>query len=207
MHPLVKILYFILILSLMSFLSSQWLHLLLVVVCVSAISLQLRNFLRMIMRMRWLFISILIIYGIGTPGELIPYIPLSFAPTFDGLQLGFLHIEKITIALAALNILFITESKQDLILGIYMLLSPLKYFGLNIKKFAIRLFLTLEYVEEFSTQNRNQFSLNQFDYLYLSNDGFQGDKVVIFNKLPFLLLDKVLIMLFLLITIALLVLG
>ncbi len=207
MHPFVKILYFILILSLMSFLSGQWLHLLLLAVCVFAMSRQLRSFVRIIMRMRWLFISILIIYGFGTPGELIPYIPLGFAPTFEGLQLGLLHIEKITIALATLNILFITDSKQELILGLYMLLSPLKYLGLNIKKFAIRLFLTLEYVEDFATQNRNQFNLNQFDHFYLSVDGLKGDKVVVFNKLPFQWLDKVLIVVFMMTIITLLVLG
>ena len=102
----------------MSFLSDTLLHLLFIVVCVFAMSLQLRSFVRVVMRMRWLFISILIIYGFGTPGELIPPFPLDLAPTFDGLQLGLLHIEKITIALATLHILFITGSNQDLILGL-----------------------------------------------------------------------------------------
>jgi len=207
MHPLVKILYFVLILSLMSFLSNLLLHLLFIVVCVFAMSLQLRSFVRVVMRMRWLFISILIIYGFGTPGELIPHIPLDFSPTFDGLQLGLLHIEKITIALATLNILFITGSKQALILGLYMLLSPLKYVGLNIEKFAVRLFLTLEYVEDFATQRHKPFNLNQFDHLYLSVDGLSTEKMVIFNKTPFNPLDKVLIVIFMMTVLILLVLG
>ncbi|MDP3678328.1 MAG: CbiQ family ECF transporter T component [Methylotenera sp.] len=207
MHPLVKILYFVLILSLMSFLSNLLLHLLFIVVCVFAMSLQLRSFVRVVMRMRWLFISILIIYGFGTPGELIPHIPLDFALTFDGLQLGLLHIEKITIALATLNILFITGSKQSLILGLYMLLSPLKYVGLNIERFAVRLFLTLEYVEDFATQRHKLFNLSQFDHLYLSVDGLSTEKMVIFNKTPFNPLDKVLIVIFMMTVLILLVLG
>jgi len=207
MHPFVKILYFILTLSLMSFLSNLQLHLLFIVVCVVAMSLQLRSFVRVVMRMRWLFISILIIYGYGTPGEFIPHFPLDFAPTFDGLQLGLLHIEKITIALATLHILFLTGSKQDLILGLYMLLSPLKYVGLNIKKFAVRLFLTLEYVEDFATQRHKPFNLNHFDHLYLSVDELSTEKIVVFNQIPFNLLDKILIVILMMTVLICLVLG
>lgn len=191
----------------MSFLSDTLLHLLFIVVCVFAMSLQLRSFVRVVMRMRWLFISILIIYGFGTPGELIPPFPLDLAPTFDGLQLGLLHIEKITIALATLHILFITGSKQDLILGLYLLLSPLKYIGLNIEKFTVRLFLTLEYVEGFATQRHQSFSLNHFDHLYLSADELSNEKMVIFNHTLFNRLDKVLIVIFIMTVLICLVLG
>ena len=207
MHPIIKILSFILTLLLMNFLSNSLLHLLFLGVCMVAMSLQIRSFTRVVMRMRWLFISILVIYGLGTPGELIPYIPLDFAPTFDGLQLGLLHIERITIALATLNILFITGSKQDLILGLYILLSPLKYVGLNIEKFAVRLFLTLEYVEDFATQRDKPFDLNHFDHLYLSADDVSSDKIVVFNQMPFSILDKVLIVIFMMIASICLVLG
>lgn len=191
----------------MSLLSDSLLHLLFIGVCMVAMSLQPRSFVRVVMRMRWLFISILIIYGFGTPGELVPHIPLDFAPTFDGLQLGLLHIEKITIALATLHILFITGSKQDLILGLYMLLNPLKYVGLNIEKFAVRLFLTLEYVEDFATQRHKPFNLNHFDHLYLSVDDASNEKRVVFNQIPFNLLDKVFIVIFMIIVTIFLVLG
>ncbi|MDO9050205.1 MAG: CbiQ family ECF transporter T component [Methylotenera sp.] len=207
MHPIIKILSFILTLLLMNFLSNSLLHLLFIGVCMIAMSLQMRSFTRVVMRMRWLFISILVIYGLGTPGELIPHIPLDFAPTFDGLQLGLLHIERITIALATLNILFITGSKQDIILGLYILLSPLKYVGLNIEKFAVRLFLTLEYVEDFATQRHKPFDLNNFDHLYLSTDDVSSEKIVVFNQMPFRLLDKVLIVIFMIIASICLVLG
>lgn len=207
MHPIIKILSFILTLLLMNLLSNLLLHLLFLGVCMVAMRLQIRSFTRVVMRMRWLFISILVIYGLGTPGELIPHIPLDFAPTFDGLQLGLLHIERITIALATLNILFITGSKQDLILGLYILLSPLKYVGLNIEKFAVRLFLTLEYVEDFATQRHKPFGLNHFDHLYLSADDVSSDKIVVFNQIPFSILDKVLIVIFMMIASICLVLG
>lgn len=185
MHPFVKILYFVLILILMSFLSNQLLSLLLILICTLAASLQLHSFLRVIIRMRWLFLSIVIIYAFGTPGELVPYLAIDWAPTFEGLESGMLQIAKLLIALAALNILFVTSTRQQLIVGLYMALSPFRYLGLDIKKFAVRLFLTLEYVEVFSAQKGQEFSFKHFDDIYLTMADEPIEKVVVFEELFF----------------------
>ena len=141
--------------------------------------------------MRWLFLSILVIYAFGTPGELIPRFPVNFAPTFEGVQLGLLQIEKLLIALAALSILLASSSKEQLMLGLYMLLRPLKYLGLNIEKFAARLLLTLNYVEELASQNNSKFSFKQLDEIHASVESLPREGIVYFRKLPFKLIDKV----------------
>lgn len=196
MHPFVKILYFAFILILISFLSDQLLGLLLILICTIAASLQLQGFIRVIARMRWLFLSIVIIYAFGTPGELVPYVAVDFAPTFEGLELGLLQVAKLLIALAALNILFVTSTRQQLIVGIYMVLSPLTYLGLDVKKFAVRLFLTLEYVEIFSVQKGRKFGFNYFDDIYLTMSDESIQKVVVFEELFFDGKDKLLIIIF-----------
>ena len=193
MHPFVKILYFVLILFLMSFMSNQLLYILALIISVFAAGLQLRNFLRIIKRMRWLFFSILIIYAFATPGQLIPDIPVNFAPTFEGIQQGLLQVVKLLIALAALTLLFVGSSKEQLILGMYMLLKPLKHLGLNVEKFAVRLFLTLDYVEDFAVQNQHKFTFSHFDTIYLAAEDLPVNKTVTFTPIPFKKIDKLMI--------------
>lgn len=193
MHPFIKILYFILILLLISVASNQILFLLLTFLCIIVFSFQFRSFLRTIRRMRWLFLSILIIYAFGTPGELIPQFPVNLAPTFEGVQLGLLQIEKLLIALAALSILLTSSPKEQLMLGLYMLFRPLKFLGLNIEKFSARLLLTLNYVEELASQNNSKFSFKQLDEIHASIESLPQEGTVYFQKLPFKLTDKVMI--------------
>lgn len=195
MHPFVKILCFILILLLMSVLSHQLLFLLFTLLCIVAVKLQFKHFLRTVRRMRWLFISILIIYAFGTPGELIPQFPVNIAPSFEGVQLGLLQIERLVIALAALSLLFTTSSKEQLMLGLYMLLKPFKYFGFNVEKFSVRLLLTLDYVEDFAAKDFGKLSFKQFDDIALSAEAVPSKSRVNFQKIPFNRVDRAMIVL------------
>jgi len=193
MHPFIKILYFILILLLISVASNQIIFLLLIFLCIIVFSFHFKSFLRTVRRMRWLFLSILIIYAFGTPGELIPQFPVNFAPTFEGVQLGLLQIEKLLIALAALSILLTSSPKEQLMLGLYMLFRPFRFLGLNTEKFAARLLLTLNYVEELASQNNRKFSFKQLDEIHASVESLPREGIVYFQKLPFKLIDKVMI--------------
>jgi len=207
MHPFVKILTFILILLLMNFLSNPFLWLLCLLVCAFAARIELKKFLRVITRMRWLFISIFIIYAFGTPGEYIPQFPVSFAPTFEGCNLGVLQIAKLLIALAALNILFASSSVESLMAGLYMLLSPLKFLGLNVERFTARLLLTLDYVEEMAVENNHKLSFHQLDEIYLAADNLQPEKVIVLQLAPFKRLDKLMIVIFVVSTLVLITLS
>lgn len=202
MHPFVKILCFIMLLLLSNVLSKQMIFLLCILLIVFALKLDLDKFLRVVKRMRWLFLSIFVIYAFGTPGEYLEYFPNNYAPTFEGISLAVLQITKLLIALASLSIIFSTSSKEDLMLGLYMLLSPLKMLGLNVQRFSARLLLTLEYVEALAEKGDFKSSLNMLDQwhepkqheskCHASKASFQEHKVIVMQFPVFNFMDKLL---------------
>lgn len=193
MHPFVKILFFILILLLMNFLSIQFVWLLCLSVCAFAAWLNFRNFLRLVKRMRWLFISIFFIYAFDTPGEYIREFPASFQPTFEGCSLGLLQIAKLLIAVASLSMLFSTSSKEHLISGLYMLFSPLKWLGFNVARFSARLLLTLDYVEDLAVEKKIKFSFKLLDDIHVSSENLQDNKAIVLQQPHFKIADKLII--------------
>ena len=178
MHPFVKILCFVLILLLTNTLRDQWLIALCAGLCLMAVWSNKRNFLRVVRRMRWLFISLLIIYAFTTPGEYIPELLAYASPTYEGCVLGLLQITKLLIALASLSLLFASSSKQDLIAGLYMLLTPLKLFGLNVEHFSARLMLTLDYVEEFAVDTNHKMTFNRLDAIHMTVNEMPAPQVI-----------------------------
>jgi energy-coupling factor transport system permease protein len=199
MHPLVKILYFMLVLLLTSMASGTGLFLLLMLFCLIFISIKNKSFLHAVRRMRWLFVSLMIIYAFGTPGELIPLFPVNFSPSYEGLLLGWLQIEKLMIALATLSLLLASSSRQQLLLGMYLLLKPLEFIGLNVERFAARLMLTLDYVEELAIND--SYSFNQLDEIHASVASLPAQGSVWFKNLPFNLIDKLLLLLLVLLSV------
>lgn len=193
MHPFVKILYFILVLVLISMVNKQWLFLFVFSMCLIVFIFRIKSFLGTLRRMRWLFLSIWVLYAFGTPGELIPQFPVNFAPSYEGMELGVQQIEKLMVALAALSILLTNSSKEQLMLGLYMLLKPLEYLGLNIERFAARLLLTLNYVEDMASEDNNKFSFKQLDDIHAGVESLPAEGVVYFQKVPFKSIDKVML--------------
>lgn len=190
MHPLVKILCFLMLLLLISTASSILLFCALVLAIIVIYYLRIDAFPHMVRRMRWLFLSIFIIYAFGTPGELLPQFPVSYAPTFEGINLGWQQIEKLLLALAALALLVTRTSKEHLMLGLYMLLRPLKIAGLNVERFAARLMLTLNYVEELAAEDKSGFSFSKLSQMDDMADTARQSNVITFHDMEFRLLDK-----------------
>jgi len=197
MHPLIKILCFILVLLLMSMVNNTMLFFMMLIFFIMLFSLKIQTFLHAVRRMRWLFLSIFMIYAFGTPGELIPNFPVNFAPTFEGLQFGLVQIEKLLIALAALSLLLTSSPREQMMLGLYMLLSPLNLVGLNVERFAARLMLTLDYVEELAAKDNSSFSFKHLDQIDEYIKYLPQTNVVTFQKLPFSLIDKLMMILLL----------
>lgn len=193
MHPFVKILSFIFILLLMNFLGNQLVWLLCLFVCVIAARLHFEMFVRVVQRMRWLFISIGIIYAFGTPGEYIQYFPANFSPTFEGVALGFLQIAKLLTAVASLSMLFASSSKEHLMAGLYILLSPLNYIGFNVQRFTARLLLTLDYVDELAVKKDLKTNFYRLDELPLATDDLPTEKLIFLQQHAFKLSDKLMI--------------
>lgn len=204
MHPIIKILYFLLTLLLVSFLSNSLIWLLCILLVTCAAKLNFEKFLRVVKRTKWLFISILIIYAFSTPGEYIQGFSTGFAPTYEGLNLGFLQVAKLLIALAALNILFATSTIENLMAGLYTLLSPLQLLGFNVERFTARLMLTLDYVEDLLVKNNYKFNFHQLDDIYTTPEDTCTEKEIVLVLPPFKLMDKLLLVVFIGIVIGLL---
>lgn len=107
----------------------------------------LAQFLRYLRRTRWLLLTLLAIYAYTLPGENISTVLGSFSPSVQGLQYGILRLVRMVLLLAALSILMRSIPRDDLLLGIYRMLSPLQWFGVDAERIAVRLWLTLHYAE------------------------------------------------------------
>jgi len=196
MHPLVKILWFLLLLSLVQLIKTPYLWVLCGTVCVLAVFYSKQYFMRIIKRMKWFFISMLIIYAFITPGELLPQFPIQIAPTYEGLNLGLVQISKLLMTLALLSILFSSTTKEAMMYGLYLLLKPLNTIGIQSERFILRLILTLDYVEKFSSQKQS-FNLSQLDQLLLDNEtNMQESGVVELVPISFKTFDKYLLAIF-----------
>lgn len=132
---------------------TQWMHSLALLV-LSVLMLLLvfyfkaYDFFRLIRRTRYLLVSLLLIYGFATPGDEIYPMAGSFSPSLQGLQLGSEQAWRLLLLLAGLALLSRTTSRDSLLSGLYILMMPLKLFGLNIEKIALRIWLTLHYAEQ-----------------------------------------------------------
>lgn len=102
---------------------------------------------RLLRRTRWLMAVLLLTYAYSLPG--IPLWPsLGWAsPGVEGLQQGALRIGRLVLMLAGLAVLLAYTSRPRLIYGLYALARPLAWLGFDRRAFAVRLGLTLDYVE------------------------------------------------------------
>ena len=170
MHPFVKIACFFFLLLLLQYLSASSIAVLCGLICLLAAVLNLPHFSQLIKRMRWLFLSLLLVYAYATPGEYLAFLPLNVAPSFEGLHLGLMQIAKLLIAVASLSALFASTNKSQLMAGLWTLLSPLRLVGLNVERFTVRMLLTLHYVEQMAVQPKLKLDFSQLDKLALAPD-------------------------------------
>lgn len=102
---------------------------------------------RLLRRTRWLMAVLLLAYAYTLPGT--PLWPsLEWAsPTLEGLRHGGLRVTRLALMLAGLAVLLASTSRPRLIYALYGLARPLAWFGFDRRAFAVRLGLTLDYVE------------------------------------------------------------
>jgi len=108
------------------------------------IRLQLLQLLR---RTRWLLAVLLLTYAYTLPGAAL-WPTLAWAsPSIDGVQQGTLRAGRLVLMLAGLAMLLAYTTRPRLIYGLYVLAWPLTWLGFDRRAFAVRLGLTLDYVE------------------------------------------------------------
>ena len=198
MHPFVKIACFFFLLLLLQYLSASSIAVLCGLICLLAAVLNLPHFSQLIKRMRWLFVSLLLVYAYATPGEYLAFLPLNVAPSYEGLRMGLMQIAKLLIAVASLSALFASASKSQLMAGLWTLLSPLRLVGLNVERFTVRMLLTLHYVEQIAVQPKLKLDFSQLDKLALAPDEPGATLPLILAQPAFSWFDKAMLSLMLL---------
>lgn len=103
---------------------------------------------RMLLRSRWLLLTLLLIFSFTTPGEYVRGWSTAIAPTYEGVIMGLLQAGRLIVMLAGLALLLGSTGREALMSGIYLLLQPLQVLGISPARFAARLWLTLHYVEQ-----------------------------------------------------------
>ena len=102
---------------------------------------------RLLYRTRWLMAILLLTYAYSLPGESI-WPSLDWAsPSRAGLLYGGWRVARLVLMLVGLSVLLAYTSRPRLIFGLYVLAAPLSWLGFDRRAFAVRLGLTLDYVE------------------------------------------------------------
>ena len=121
---------------------------------------------KLIFRLKFFLIVTFFLYVFNTPGEYIflwPYL----SPSYEGLLLGSTQIMRLINSVAIITIMISLMSYQTLIETFYLIFKPLKRFGIDAKRFAVRLYLTMEYVKTFQSKRKLRLNLNNLSSLLL----------------------------------------
>lgn len=105
----------------------------------------LARLLQMILRLRWLLLAILLVYGWWTPGnELFPFMG-AWSPTSEGVFTGLLRIFSLLLIVAAVHLLLQLTSRSELLPAIMQAIRPVTTETAR-TRLAVRILLTLEAV-------------------------------------------------------------
>lgn len=154
MHPVIRIVNLVLLGIIMSFSSFSVLLVaggIVFFLYLLTPQYHLKSMWKLLRRLRWIFLSMSIIYFWFTPGD--PLILFSgllalsqWMPTVEGVVLGLLHITGLVILIASVNLLLQTTSREQLLSAILWLTHPLNMVGISHERFAVRMTLVLETV-------------------------------------------------------------
>ncbi len=99
---------------------------------------------RLLVRARWLLLSLMVLFIFLTPGEYLPGVPGSLGMTHEGLLAAGEHCGRLIAMLASLALLHECIGTQGLLAGLYCLMGPCKWRRMTV----VRLMLVLECAEQ-----------------------------------------------------------
>jgi energy-coupling factor transporter transmembrane protein EcfT len=155
------LLFFVLAISVNFFKLKFLLVLFLLLFAVLVISKNHASFLKIMIRFKWFFLFMLLIYSFNTPGEHVAGWLFSISPSYEGVTAATVQALRVLLMLAGLSLILALNSRQQLISGFYFIFSPLQYLGLKVERFAARLWLTLHYVEIQTESRKKQSFISQ----------------------------------------------
>lgn len=149
MHPVIRILCLLVVAGFLA--RCDWAEIGLVLALLAAVAALIRfrrwsPLLVVLRRLRFLWLSIIIAYGWFTPGQ--PLLPDAgaWSPTFQGLQAAGVRVAALAVLVLAVQLLMAVSSRAELVAGLRWWSRPLRLFGLDPARLALRLVLALETV-------------------------------------------------------------
>jgi len=127
----------------------------------------IREFFGLLKRVRYILLVMLLVYAYNTPGEYVAGWMFSLAPTYEGVHAGIEQALRLALIMAALAWLLTATDREQMIAGLYWLVKPFSFLGVQPERFAVRLWLTLHYVEhhESSADSSSIRQLLQIEHL------------------------------------------
>ncbi|WP_217126149.1 hypothetical protein [Hydrogenophilus thiooxidans] len=110
----------------------------------AAIAIDRARFVRLLSRIRWLLLSIVILFGWMTPGTAIAPFAVALMPTYEGMELALLHALRLLALVAWLIFWFAWLPIPEQPTALYRAFFPLVWFGVPLERFAVRLALILD---------------------------------------------------------------
>ena len=151
MHPVIRIISLIVLGSAMALSQGRavlFATSLVLALYVATSTTHLAPALKMLRRMRWLFISIVGFYFWFTPGEPLWSTASNWVPSVEGLQLGSARIAALVTLVLAVNLLLQTTPRAAMVSAVLWLTQPLRWIGFAHERLAVRLTLVFEAVRE-----------------------------------------------------------
>lgn len=111
------------------------------------------DFRRLLRRTRWLLLSLVLVFALGTPGTMW-YPPLGLWVTREGGLLAVEHSARLVAVLAVVASLLARTPPQSLAAGLLTLLAPLARLGVPVNRAVARLVLVLRNLDQASTPAR-----------------------------------------------------
>ncbi len=103
--------------------------------------------LRMLLRLRWLFLAIVVLYGWMSPGQALFPGMESLSPSREGVMSGLQRLSGLVLIMSSASYLLACTNQRQLFSGLYSLLSPVSLLGLSRDKIVLRLALTMNSVQ------------------------------------------------------------
>jgi energy-coupling factor transport system permease protein len=163
LHPAGRILIYLLAALAIPGLSFYMLPVLLLLALLVLI-MQRRAPLRLVWRTRWLLLVLFFGYAYSLPGEPVWLAWGSAAPTWEGVRHGAEQAARLIVLLLWLDMLVLRLPAQELLAGLYQLLRVFTWLGLDPRRVALRLGLTLRAIEDMERGRGNLRSLLKLDF-------------------------------------------
>jgi len=106
----------------------------------------------MLYRMRWFFLSLLLVYACLTPDPVSGEVFRWAWPAANGVKAGARQVIALSLIILAVNLLLALSRREELLQAIYWLARPLTGLGLSRERLAMRLVLVLDRVADVREQ-------------------------------------------------------